>query len=269
MRAKRIIYCCVGILFFISLGFLLCCSPSDKTGVKPGKVWKDPTLGMEFVWAPGGCYEMGCGSRTSECQEHERPEHTVCVSGFWIGKYEVTQGQWKGLMGDNPAQFNKCGDNCPVEQVSWNDAVDFAERLSRKTGHTFRLPTEAEWEYACRSGGMGEKYSGGDNVDAIAWYTNNSGWKTNRVGRKRSNGLGIYDMSGNVWEWCSDWYANDYYDRSPKDNPQGSSGGQYRVNRGGSWNDLPGYVRCSNRYGDWPDNRYYLMGFRLVRVGQK
>jgi formylglycine-generating enzyme required for sulfatase activity len=272
MKVKRIVYGCVGALIFIALGLLLCSCASAQTQHKPGDVWKDPVLGTEFVWVPGGCYEMGCGSwaRESECNnatKAERPVHTVCVSGFWMGKYEVTQGQWQRLMGDNPSYFKNCGDNCPVEAISWNKAVEFAKRLSEKTGYTFRLPTESEWEYACRSGGRPERYCGGDKLDAVAWYNDNSGDRTHPVGQKRSNGLGIYDMSGNVEEWCQDWYDKDYYGRSPRDNPDGPSSGTYRILRGGSWSDFPRRVFTGGR--DNPDGRYAYFGLRLVRVGNE
>jgi len=269
MKAKGITYSCIGVLIFVSLGLLLCCSPSGKKASKPGEVWKDPVIGMEFVWVPGGCYEMGCGSWTSECDNDEKPVHTVCVSGFWMGRYEVTQGQWQRLMGDNPSDAKQCRNQCPVERVSWNAAVNFSRRLSQKTGHTFRLPTDAEWEYACRSGGRQEMYSGGDNVDAVASYAMKSyGSDIYPVGNKHSNGLGIYDMSGNVWEWCQDWYESDYYSRSPKDNPQGPSSGYTRVVRSGSCCAKAIGTRCANRHGVVPEYQDRCGGFRLVRVGQ-
>ena len=244
-------------------------SASEKKGLKPGEVWKEPVLGMEFVWVPDGCYEMGCASCPSDWLGVEKPVHTVCIDGFWMGRYEVTQGQWRKLMGVNPSRFKNCGDDCPVEMVSWNEAAEFVKRLSQRGRYTFRLPTEAEWEYACRSGGRQEKYSGGDNVNAVAWHDDNSGGRTHPVGKRQPNGLGIYDMSGNVKEWCLDWYANDYYSRSPKDNPQGPSSGTDRVVRGGMWLNGASGVRCSDRtFGRlyrWHDD-YGEFGFRLVRA---
>jgi formylglycine-generating enzyme required for sulfatase activity len=254
-----------------------------KKGLKPGQVWKDPYLGMEFVWVPGGCYEMGqsdtemralfkeIGEKRYKIHyDDELPQHTVCVDGFWMGRYEVTQGQWQRLMGDNPSRFKDCGDDCPVEQVLWNEAVEFARRLSQKTGYTFRLPTEAEWEYACRSGGRRKKYSGSDNVDAVAWYEVNSDHRTHSVGQKRSNGLGIYDMSGNVWEWCKDGYTATYYSRSPRDNPPGPASGFFCVIRGGGYSDTRRYMRCANRAPGYRDHSAVSsLGFRLVRVGQQ
>ena len=227
--------------------------------------WKDPVTGMEFVWVPGGCYEMGCGSWTSDCYKDEKPVDEVCVDGFWIGKYEVTQGQWKKIMGNNPSNFKK-GDDYSVEQVSWNDAKEFIKELNaRSSGGQYRLPTEAEWEYACRSGGKGERYSGGSDVDRVAWYDSNSGNSTHAVGTKASNGLNIYDMSGNVWEWCEDVYDERAYSKHNRNNPVVTSGGSVRVDRGGGWYFNPGGVRCANRGGYAPGDRFKFLGFRLLR----
>jgi len=231
-----------------------------------GDGWKDPVIGMEFVWVPEGCYEMGCGSWGGGCQDDEKPVHEVCVDGFWIGKYEVTQSQWKKVMGNNPSNFKK-GDNYPVEMVSWNDGKVFIKRLNQKSGgNKFRLPSEAEWEYAARSGGKPEKYAGGNNVDAVAWYWENGGKTTHPVGTKAPNGLDVYDMSGNVWEWCEDIYSKNAYGKHQRNNPIYTEGGSYRVFRGGSWNDFPRGVRSANRDHDTPDNRFNYIGVRLVRT---
>ena len=167
---------------------------------------------------------MGCGLGPGYCQANESPEHEVTVSGFWIGKYAVTQGQWQKVMGNNPSGFQK-GDNYPVETVSWDDAKAFILKLNGKSGCTFRLPTEAEWEYAARSGGKAEKYAGGNDIDAVAWYGANSGKSTHPVGTKAPNGLGIYDMSGNVWQWCEDVYDANAYEKHQRNNPISTSGG--------------------------------------------
>ncbi len=224
----------------------------------------DPETGMELVFVKGGCYEMGCGSWTSDCIDDEKPVHTVCLDDFYIGKYPVTQGQWKKVMGNNPAEFQK-GDNYPVENVSWDDAQEFIKRLNRQSlGRKYRLPTEAEWEYAARSGGRKEKYAGGDDIDHVAWYGKKSGNHTHPVGQKAPNCLCIYDMSGNIWEWCQDWYDEDYYSNSPRNNPAGPSSGTYRVARGGGWVSGPKYVCSTFRGGFRPSNRFDYVGFRLA-----
>jgi formylglycine-generating enzyme required for sulfatase activity len=229
-----------------------------------GKTFKDSTTGIEMVSVKGGCYQMG--DTFGDGESDEKPVHEVCVDDFYIGKYEVTQGQWKAIMGNNPSSFSSCGDNCPVEQVSWNDAQDFINRLNQKTGKNYKLPTEAEWEYAAKSGGKSEKYSGGNDIDSVAWYDKNSGSKTHPVGTKQPNGLGLYDMSGNVWEWVNDWYDKDYYKNSPKDNPKGPGSGTNRVLRGGSWYDDARHSRAANRSGLDLGGRGSDLGFRLVRT---
>lgn len=230
-----------------------------------GKQFKDPVTGMEFVFVKGGCFDMG--DTFGDGYSDEKPVHTVCVSDFYMGKYEVTQGQWKAIMGNNPSYFKNCGDNCPVENVSWYEVQEFIERLNSKTGKKYRLPTEAEWEYAARSGGKREKYAGtNDNPDNYAWYDSNSGKKTHPVGQKRPNSLGLYDMSGNVWEWVSDWYDGNYYKNSPRNNPQGPSTGSARVLRGGGWYNFPQVVRAASRGRYNPSGRGNDVGFRLLRT---
>lgn len=220
----------------------------------------DPTTGMEFVAVPGGCFQMG--DTFGDGDSYEKPVHEVCVSGFSIGRYEVTQAQWQRVMGSNPSRFSRCGDTCPVEQVSWDDVQQFIQRLNRQSNSNYRLPTEAEWEYAARSGGKSEKYSGGNDVDAVAWYGGNSGSQTHPVGQKQANGLGIYDMSGNVWEWVQDRFGN--YRTIRQQDPTGPSSGLNRVNRGGSWYYNPGFVRAALRGYDHPGNRNRHLGFRLA-----
>jgi len=199
--------------------------PVHVAQAKPGEhsagdVWKEPVTGMEFVWVSGGTYQMGCGSWAGDCRDNEKPVHEVYVDGFWMGKYEVTQGQWKHIMGNNPSYFRK-GGNYPVERVSWDDAEKFLVKLNaQKQGqYEFRLPTEAEWEYACRSGGKNERYCGGDDLNELGWYAENSESSgTHPAGTKAPNGLGLFDMSGNVGEWCDDIYSSYGYSKHQRDN---------------------------------------------------
>jgi len=222
--------------------------------------------GIAMVFVKGGTFQMGWTSEQSDCDANEKPVHTVTVSGFYIGKHEVTQKQWKAIMGNNPSYFK--GDNLPpVEQVSWDDVQEFLEKLNEKTGQHYRLPTEGEWEYAARGGSVSSptKYTGSNNIDEVAWYGNN-GNKTHPVGTKKPNELSIYDMSGNVWEWCSDWYDKNYYGNSPQYNPQGPSSGSRRVGRGGSCYSRARFCRVANRDYDSPGYRSCILGFRLVLV---
>ncbi|MEO5330662.1 MAG: SUMF1/EgtB/PvdO family nonheme iron enzyme [Magnetococcus sp. YQC-5] len=217
----------------------------------------------EFVQLPGGTFEMGCGAWQSECRDNEKPVLMITLNAFEIGKYEVTQGQWKTVMESNPSQFVACGDECPMEQVSWDDVQEFIKKLNALGVGSYRLPTEAEWEYACRSGGKPEKYCGGNQADPVAWYDKNSAKTVYRVGKKAPNKSGIYDMSGNIWEWtCSDYV--EYTDKDKKYN-KCSEGGLLRAPRGGSWAGTMVGVRSSARGGIVPSMRVPFMGFRLVR----
>jgi formylglycine-generating enzyme required for sulfatase activity len=221
-------------------------------------------LNLEMVFVKGGTFTMGCTSEQSDCSHNEKPTHQVKVSDFSIGKYEVTQKQWQSIMGNNPSHFK--GDNLPVETVSWDDIQEFIQKLNQKTGKKYRLPTEAEWEYAARGGSTSSPtlYSGSNNIDEVAWHSGNSGSKTHPVGQKKLNKLGIYDMSGNVWEWCSDWYGD--YKSGSQSNPQGPSSGSSRMARGGCWGSDPQYCRVSIRYNGNSCDRDYDVGFRLVLV---
>jgi len=216
-------------------------------------------LNIKMVAVQGGSFKMG-----SNDSDDEKPIHTVTVNDFYIGKYEVTQAQWKAIMGNNPSYFK--GNNLPVENVSWNDIQEFIQKLNAKTGKNYRLPTEAEWEYAARGGAKsrGYKYSGSNSLGGVAWYNSNSNSKTHSVGQKQANELGIYDMSGNVWEWCSDWYDSKYYKKSPAFNPQGPSSGSIRVFRGGSWDYFESFSRVAYRSDFYPGFRYFIIGFRLA-----
>ena len=216
-----------------------------------------------MVWVEGGTFRMGATSEQgSDAESDEKPVHSVTLSGYYIGKTEVTQALWKAVMDDNPSIFN--GDNLPVDCVSWDDCQVFVRKLNSLTGQNFRLPTEAEWEFACRGGNnsLGYKYSGSDNIDNVAWYDGNSGDKTYPVATKSANELGIYDMSGNVWEWCCDWYGD--YTSGAQTNPKGPESGSGRVDRGGCWNYGARCCRSSIRNRGNPSNRINGLGLRLA-----
>jgi formylglycine-generating enzyme required for sulfatase activity len=233
--------------------------------VPPG-IWYEPVTGIEMVWIPEGCFQMGCGPWSDYCSGDEKPVHEVCLDGFWMGKYLVTQSQWETVMQDNPSKFKK-GGQFPVEQVSWERAMQFISKTNKLNNgkYELRLPTEAEWEYAARSGGKPEKYAGGTDPDSVAWYGKNSKGFTHIVGTKEPNGLGLYDMSGNVWEWCNDIYNPKAYSNLPRENPVCTRGGTLRVLRGGSWADEPKFIRCASRHCSVPERGYYAPGFRIVR----
>jgi serine/threonine protein kinase/formylglycine-generating enzyme required for sulfatase activity/lipoprotein NlpI len=223
-----------------------------------GQIWREPETGMEFVWIPGGEFMMGSNSGDAD----EKPVHGVRITkGFWMGRYEVTQGEWRDVTGGNPSNFKK-GDDYPVESVSWESVQGFIRKLNARSGREFRLPTEAEWEYACRAGTSGERYG---NIDDIAWYDRNSGGSTQPVGRKAPNAFGLYDMLGNVWELVQDWYDEGYSAESPRDDPSGPSSGSRRVCRGGtSFGGEPG-IRSAIRGHENPVYSTFSMGFRLAR----
>ena len=232
--------------------------------VRPGQTIKDCADCPEMVVIPAGSFEMGSYENADE-----RPVHRVNVPSFLIGKTEVTQGQWKAVMGSNPSYFSQCGDGCPVESVSWNDAQDFARRLSQKTGKQYRLPSEAEWEYAARAG-SNAKWSFGDSeyqLGDYAWFSADSQNKTQRVAQKRPNAFGLFDMHGNVWEWVQDCWHGDY-SSAPSDGSAWTTGcnGNRRVLRGGSWYDYPAILRSAYRNGNMPDNRFSGIGLRLART---
>ena len=226
----------------------------------------------DMVFVAGGTFQMGATSEQhDDAFEDERPVHQVTLDNFYICKYEVTQALWKEVMGSNPSYWK--GDNLPVENVSWNDCQDFIRKLNALTGKSFRLPTEAEWEFAARGGNnsRGYKYAGSDNIGDVAWYEDNSGEKTHAVGTKLPNELGLYDMSGNVWEWCQDWYGG--YSNIPQNNPKGPNGGKSgffrslfssRVLRGGGWNGGARLCRSSLRDISAPAYRGLSSGLRLV-----
>ena len=229
---------------------------------RPGKVFKDCPDCPDMVIIPTGRFEMG----STNPHHMAEPVHSVSIKTFALGKTEVTQGQWRAVMGSNPSKFNSCGDDCPVEQVSWDDAQVFLKKLSDQTGKQYRLPSESEWEYACRASGQHEN-CGSDSVDSIAWYVENSGKSTHPVGHKQPNVFGLYDMSGNVWEWVEDGFPA-YYSSAPTDGSawQGGDDKQRRV-RGGAWGGyLPADVSAAGR-GSFPrEMRSRHTGFRVARM---
>ena len=246
--------------------------PAAKPKAKPAPRRNSSTTGLSaelnklinnMVYVSGGTFTMGGTSEQgSDAESDEKPTHSVTLSSYYICKYEVTQALWRAVMGSNPSYFK--GDNLPVEQVSWNDCQTFINRLNSYTGRNFRLPTEAEWEFAARGGNYSQhyKYSGSNYIGDVAWYGDNSGSRTHPVGAKRPNELGLYDMSGNVWELCSDWYGS--YSSYSQSNPTGPNSGSGRVNRGGCWNYYASICRSSNRSSDTPGGSYYYLGLRLV-----
>ncbi len=259
---------------------------------QPSTVWIDPTLGIPFVWIPGGCFQMGSPPDEPGRDIDENPIHEVCLNGFWMGKYEVTQAQWLQVMGDNPSFFteNTTGKSSfayPVENVSWDDTQEFIKKLNethplplpggenqdisppgRGKGWVFRLPSEAEWEYACRAGTQTAYYfsNDADRLSEYAWYQENADGETHPIGERTPNAWGVYDMHGNVWEWCADAW-NDTYIGHPTDGGARTADDNEtrRVTRGGALNNLPWFLRCADRHWDWRDNRNFARGVRLVR----
>ena len=220
-------------------------------------------ISIDMVRVEAGTFTMGATVEMMYTLDDEKPTHRVTLTNdYYMGKYEVTQALWQAVMGNNPSEFK--GGNLPVENVSWNDCQEFISKLNRITGKTFRLPTEAEWEYAAHGGkkSRGYQYSGSNNLSDVAWCTDNSGNKTHTVGTKQPNELGIYDMSGNVWEWCQDRYGK--YSSSSQVNPTGANSGFRRVYRGGSWRGAVRYCRSSYRGGDTPGSRDNFRGVRLI-----
>ena len=218
-----------------------------------------------MVYVSGGTFIMGATSEQgSDAEYDEKPVHRVTLSSYYIGKYEVTQAEWKAVMGSNPSKSK--GDNLPVECVSWYDCQKFIRKLNTISGKNFRLPTEAEWEFAARGGNnsRGYKYSGSNDIGSVAWYNGNiEGWtQTHSVGLKFPNELGLYDMTGNVREWCQDWYG-DYYS-SAQTNPTGPALGSYRVLRGGGWSYVKSGCNVSNRHFGTPDKSGDDFGLRLA-----
>ena len=279
--------------YFLYLVVILWFSPIPTTNAQMtnwlgGPLTIEPELikmpeleGMVFI--KGGCFDMG--DTFGDGEEDEKPVHNVCVDDFYMGKYEVTQQDWIDVMSSNPSYFQRRCNKCPVENISWDDTQEYIWLLSDKAGKIYRLPTDAEWEYAARSGGKREKFAGFSNEDQLYLYANfcshcdEHWWQkgsqndryeyTSPVGSYRPNGLGLYDMTGNVWEWVADWYDGSYYKVSPQDNPNGPMSGKDRVRRGGSWREnVPKNLRASARYRTSASTRGYYLGFRIVVSAQ-
>ncbi|MBU1230402.1 MAG: formylglycine-generating enzyme family protein [Proteobacteria bacterium] len=260
-----------------------------------GSVWTEPRTGMIFCWVPSGCFVMGSPENEFGRNLDEGPQHEVCLAGFWLGQTEVTQGQWRAIMGNNPSLIAN-GADYPVDQVSWDMAKAYAAALGKKTGGVFRLPTEAEWEYAARAGTR-TPYAFGEAIShdeasfekryslpaqpAVSKRKSRKGrrkartaapkvriWPnmhTNVAGSFPANAFGLRDMHGNVWEWCEDVYDARYYARSPRENPLNDGEGDARVLRGGSWVTKAETLRSANRSRGWPDLHTAFYGLRLVR----
>ena len=220
-------------------------------------------VSFRMVRVEGGTFMMGAtNEQGSDAYDDEKPAHQVTLSTFSIGETEVTQELWQAVMGSNPSKFK--GSKRPVEMVSWEDCQTFISKLNQLTGRSFRLPTEAEWEYAARGGNRsnGYKYAGSNSIGDVAWYIDNSSSTTDDVGTKRANELGLYDMAGNVYEWCSDWFGS--YSSGAQTNPCGASSGSYRVLRGGSWNSGACFCRVSYRINIMPKDFGNHLGLRLA-----
>ena len=220
--------------------------------------------GIEFVHIPAGSFTMGTPDNEPGRNSDESPVHKVTISNpFYIGKYEVTQAQYVALMGNNPSKFK--GKNLPVDSVTWLEAMNFCKKLSEMTGHKYRLPTEAEWEYACRANTTTTFYWGDNMDDSFAWYKENSEETTHPGGMKKPNPWGLYDICGNIEEWCCDWYSRTYESKEHVTDPQGPDSGELRVRRGGCWYHSAPCLRAGNRFFYQPDERHAQIGLRVVR----
>jgi len=258
---------------------LLLIAAGDREGAchasEPGKDGKPSkedvvtnSLGIKLILIPAGEFMMGTPKKEAGRVNDESPQRRVRITKpFYLGVHEVTQEQYQKIMGKNPSMFK--GGTRPVDTISWDDAMEFCRKLSAKEGLTYRLPTEAEWEYACRAGTT-TKYSFGDDrqkAGEYGWFTNNTqkDW-TQPVGQKKPNAWGLHDMHGNVAEWCADWYDRAYYAKAPEADPKGPSTGTIRVLRGGTWNFWPNITRSADRLGSTPDDRYHFYGLRIART---
>ncbi len=250
-------------LLFPALAFGQSPATAAKTPKDTVRKYKIPDLDIDMIFVQGGSFIMGQDNLTERM-----PAHKVSVNSYYISQCKITQAQWQIVMGYNESLFKGC-DKCPVENVSWNAAQEFIKKLSRSTGAKYRLPTEAEWEYAAKGGAKSAhyKYSGSDMAGDVAWYLPNGDGKTHPVGSKKPNELGLYDMSGNLQEWCNDWYDKNYYSRSPTNNPLGPATGELKVVRGNDYQGTMEELEPASRSheGQYPDLRDNLTGFRIVR----
>jgi formylglycine-generating enzyme required for sulfatase activity len=243
---------------------------TKRQGTEPEPSTFTNSISMEFVLIPTGTFMMGSPYSDTQVEDKEKPAHRVTISQlFYLGKYPVTQGQWEAVMGTNPSHFT--GDqNRPVERVSWEDTQEYIRRLNtRESSARYRLPTEAEWEYACRAGST-PRSCFGDNrsqLGVYGWYDNNSRGMSHPVGQRKPNAWGLHDMHGNVWEWVQDWYGA--YDPEPVTDPQGLASGSHRVVRGGSWHSEAGGCRSAYRSFGAPSDRYDFVGFRCACSGRR
>jgi formylglycine-generating enzyme required for sulfatase activity len=262
-RSRLWIGSAAGLLVLVGLIALGGCSKNGKnTTPSAGTVVKNSS-GMEFAYVPAGNFQMG----SANGDDHEQPVHQVTFArGFYMGRYEVTQAQWQKVMGNNPSTFSTCGENCPVEQVSADDAQEFIKKLNAANdGYTYRLPSEAEWEYACRAGTTGD-YAG--DLNSMAWYTVNAEFKTHPVGQKQANAWGLYDMHGNVSEWVMDYQHNNYNGAPTDGSAWGKDVSDDRMFRGASWTFDAKHQRSAHRDEATHDYRWKDVGFRLVAVAR-
>lgn len=238
--------------------------PKATQSIITGAAWRDPTIDANMLWIPGGCFKMGSPPRAEGRETDEGPVHQNCVAGFWLGETEVTQGQWRRVMHTNPAQFRK-GDAHPVENVSWEDVDVFITTLNKRSqlNVQFRLPTEAEWEFACREGGRALIFSGATEPSRIAWYAGNSSAFTHAIGTRTPNRLGLKDMSGNVWEWVQERYQPTYSKQTNTQENQTDPLAFYTI-RGGGWQDQALTLRCANRGFESLTSRRPDLGLRLA-----
>jgi len=223
---------------------------------------------MELILIRSGSFRMGGDKKLEQAEDHETPRRAVKISkAFFLGKYEVTQAQWSEMMNNNPSEFKD--DKRPVERVSWNDVQAFVQKLNTKEEtNKYRLPTESEWEYAARAGSE-SSYNFGSNANKLsqyAWYRKNSAGETHPVGQLKPNSWGLFDMHGNVHEWCQDWFDRKYYSQSPSNDPLGPSSGMAKVLRGGDWGSEDWYCRCASRSLSSPERRSNRLGFRLIKM---